>query len=119
MERWSCWHFDRCTLPPKSTKAKHPSSHTETLCIETEFESYRACCMERWCCWHFGRCTLAPASTKAKHPLSCWHFDRCTIPPFRQRWKDGLVGTSTAAHFLLHRQRRSIHNLMVTSTAAH
>ena len=35
------------------------------------------------------------------------------------RYKDGLVGTLTAAHYLLHRQRQSIHNLVGTSNAAH
>ena len=47
METRSCWHFNRCTLPPTSTKAKHPQS-----------------------CWRFNHCKLPPTSTKAKHPSS-------------------------------------------------
>eukprot|EP00984_Skeletonema_dohrnii_P027172 scaffold16645_cov86-Skeletonema_dohrnii-CCMP3373.AAC.4 len=34
--------FHRCTLPPTSTKARHPSSRTEKMCLETELESYKA-----------------------------------------------------------------------------
>mmetsp|Transcript_18477 Transcript_18477/g.27848 ORF Transcript_18477/g.27848 Transcript_18477/m.27848 type:complete len:191 (+) Transcript_18477:792-1364(+) len=36
------YHFHRCTLPPTSTKAKHPSSQTEMMCVETDFGSYKA-----------------------------------------------------------------------------
>eukprot|EP00984_Skeletonema_dohrnii_P034614 scaffold33608_cov169-Skeletonema_dohrnii-CCMP3373.AAC.2 len=77
MEKRSCWHFDRCTLPPTSTKAKHPSSQTEKLCLETELESYKALLvMERW---------------------SCWQFNRRTLPSYID--KGGLVGTSIPAHY--------------------
>mmetsp|Transcript_12537 Transcript_12537/g.21214 ORF Transcript_12537/g.21214 Transcript_12537/m.21214 type:complete len:88 (-) Transcript_12537:8-271(-) len=35
MERWSCWHFNRCTLPPTSTKmgllALHPLHTTSYI----------------------------------------------------------------------------------------
>eukprot|EP00985_Skeletonema_marinoi_P023465 scaffold15698_cov154-Skeletonema_marinoi.AAC.1 len=42
MGRWPCWQFNCCTLPPTSTKAKHPSSQTEKMLFEMEFESYKA-----------------------------------------------------------------------------
>mmetsp|Transcript_12536 Transcript_12536/g.21212 ORF Transcript_12536/g.21212 Transcript_12536/m.21212 type:complete len:117 (-) Transcript_12536:796-1146(-) len=42
MERWSCWHFNRCTLPPTSTKmgllALHPL-HTTSYIDKGEMES--------------------------------------------------------------------------------
>ena len=38
MDRWSCWHFNRCTLPPTWTEAKHPSSQTEKIAISVEFD---------------------------------------------------------------------------------
>eukprot|EP00984_Skeletonema_dohrnii_P024057 scaffold13174_cov50-Skeletonema_dohrnii-CCMP3373.AAC.1 len=38
----SCWHFNRCTPHPTSTKSKHPSSQTEKMCVGTEFGSYKA-----------------------------------------------------------------------------
>eukprot|EP00985_Skeletonema_marinoi_P013177 scaffold6496_cov161-Skeletonema_marinoi.AAC.4 len=46
MKRWPCWQFNRCTLPPTSTKAKHPSSQTEKMCLETKFKSYKALLVE-------------------------------------------------------------------------
>eukprot|EP00984_Skeletonema_dohrnii_P000998 scaffold320_cov108-Skeletonema_dohrnii-CCMP3373.AAC.1 len=87
MERWSCWHFNRrIHYHPTSTKAKYPSSQTEKMCLETEFESCKALVLVR------------PISRPAPHDLAC-------------RWKDGLVGTSIAAYTtILHRQRRSINH---------
>eukprot|EP00984_Skeletonema_dohrnii_P032186 scaffold25769_cov72-Skeletonema_dohrnii-CCMP3373.AAC.1 len=38
----TCWHFNRCTPPPTSTKSKHPSWQTEMMCVESEFGSYKA-----------------------------------------------------------------------------
>eukprot|EP00985_Skeletonema_marinoi_P016335 scaffold8755_cov69-Skeletonema_marinoi.AAC.1 len=76
----SCWHFNRCTLPPTSTKAKHPSSQTEKLCPETDFESYKA--------------LLVAVVSKLVELIS-----RLTSLDIACRWKRVLVGTSTAAHY--------------------
>eukprot|EP00984_Skeletonema_dohrnii_P032660 scaffold27145_cov83-Skeletonema_dohrnii-CCMP3373.AAC.1 len=46
------------------------------MCIETEFESYKALLVV----------VVSPISRLAPHDFAC-------------RWKDGLVGTSTAAHY--------------------
>eukprot|EP00984_Skeletonema_dohrnii_P020826 scaffold10239_cov71-Skeletonema_dohrnii-CCMP3373.AAC.2 len=61
---------------PTSTKAKYPSSQTEKMCLETEFESYEALLVV----------AVSPISRLSQHDLAC-------------RWKDGLVRTSTAAHY--------------------
>eukprot|EP00984_Skeletonema_dohrnii_P019523 scaffold9350_cov135-Skeletonema_dohrnii-CCMP3373.AAC.1 len=80
----SCWHFNRCTPSPTSTKSKHPSSQTEKMCVETEFGSYKALVVHELACgwqrglvgistaahYHFNRCTPPPSSTKSKHPSS-------------------------------------------------
>eukprot|EP00985_Skeletonema_marinoi_P003433 scaffold1482_cov81-Skeletonema_marinoi.AAC.1 len=70
-----------------------------------------------------------PTSTKAKHPS--WQTEKMCLrqelfqlisrlTPHDEvcRWTDGFVGTSNATHYLLHRRRRSMHNLVGTSTAA-
>eukprot|EP00984_Skeletonema_dohrnii_P007225 scaffold2606_cov61-Skeletonema_dohrnii-CCMP3373.AAC.1 len=65
---------DAAHYHPTSTKAKYQSSQTEKMCLETEFQSCKALVL------------VKPISRLAPHDLAC-------------RWKDGLVGTSTAAHY--------------------
>eukprot|EP00984_Skeletonema_dohrnii_P017838 scaffold8193_cov75-Skeletonema_dohrnii-CCMP3373.AAC.2 len=54
------------------------------MCVETDFGSYKALVV-----------LIKLIVRLIQHKLACG-------------WQQGLVGTSTAAHYLLHRQRRSI-----------